>query len=120
MADAASLFLLAAGANAGEAAEPSALGLAPGAWVALAMVVLLLVALKAKVPGVITKGLDGKIAEIRKQLDEAKALRAEAEELRAQYARRIANAEKDAAEMLAHAKSEAEAIIAKAEASTTE
>ena len=118
------LFLLAAaaaehGAHAAEHAEPSALGLAPGAWVALSMAVLIAVALFLKVPAMLTSGLDASIAEIRKQLDEAKALRAEAEALRKEYADKIANAEKDAADMLAHAKHEAEAIVAKAEADTT-
>ena len=112
----ANLILLAAAA---EAPEPSALGLMPGAWVALAMVVLIGVMLKVKVPGIITGGLDKNIAEIRKQLDEAKALRAEAEALRKQYADQIVSAEKDAAQMLAHAQSEAQAIIAKAEADAT-
>jgi len=43
---------------------------------------------------------DGKIAAIKQQLDEAKALRAEAEQLRAEYAAKIAGAEKDAEAML--------------------
>ena len=110
-----SLLLLAA-----EAAEPEALGLTPPIWVALAMAVLIAVALWLKVPGMVAKGLDGSIAEIRKQLDEAKALRAEAEALRGEYAAKIANAEKDAAAMLEHAKAEAAAIVAKAEADTTD
>ena len=119
------LFLLAAaaaehGAHAAEPAEPSALGLAPGAWVALSMAVLIAVALFLKVPAMLTSGLDASIAEIRKQLDEAKALRAEAEALRKEYADKIAGAEKDAAAMLEHAGHEAKAIIAKAEADTTE
>ncbi len=101
-------------------AEPMALGLAPGAWVALAMLVLILVAVWKKVPGMLTSGLDSSIAEIRKQLDEAKSLRAEAEALRKEYADKIANAEKDAAAMIEHAKHEAEAIVAKAEADTTD
>ena len=119
MADVASLILLAAGAAAHEAPEPSALGLAPGAWVALSMAVLVAIALFLKVPAMMAKGLDSGIADIRRQLDEAKALRAEAEALRQEYATKIANAEKDAASMLAHAKGEAEAIVAKAEADTT-
>ncbi|MBS0255701.1 MAG: hypothetical protein JSS36_10970 [Proteobacteria bacterium] len=110
-----SLLLLAA-----EAAEPEALGFGPPIWVALAMTVLIAVALWLKVPGMVTKGLDASIAEIRKQLDEAKALRAEAEALRGEYAAKIASAEKDAAAMLDHAKAEAEAIVAKAEAATGE
>ena len=101
-------------------AEPMAFGfITPGMWVALAMTSLILLLVWKKVPGLITSGLDSSIAEIRKQLDEAKALRAEAEALRKEYADKIAGAEQDAAEMLAHAKSEADAIIAKAEADTT-
>ena len=118
MANAATLILLAAGA-AHEAAEPSALGLSPGAWVALSMTVLIVVALLLKVPAMLTGMLDAGISDIKRQLDEAKQLRAEAEALRQEYATKIAGAEKDAAAMLAHAKTEAEAIIAKAEADTT-
>jgi len=118
----ANLLLLAAAGAAAEAhheVEPVALGMTPGMWVALSMAVLIGIMLWKKVPGVVTSGLDSSIAEIRKQLDEAKALRAEAEALRKEYADKIANAEKDAADMLAHAKHEAEAIVAKAEADTT-
>lgn len=95
--------------------EPTALGLAPGAWVALAMLVFLAILVAKKVPGAIVGGLDKQIGSIRKQLDEARALRAEAEALRAEYARKIADAEKDAAAMLDHARHEAEAIVVKAE-----
>src|ERR1700741_1320773 len=113
MADLLSILAEAA-EHAGEHAEPLALGL-----VAAAMTVLILVALFLGVPKMLTSGLDAGIAEIKKQLDEAKALRAEAEALRKEYADKIANAEKDAAAMLEHAKPEAEAIVAKAEADTT-
>ena len=105
-------------AEAGHHAGPSALGLGPVAWVALSMTVLIVIALFLKVPKMLTSGLDASIAEIRKQLDEAKTLRAEAEALRKEYADKIANAEKDAAAMLEHAKHEAEAIVTKAEADT--
>jgi len=126
MADYSSLFLLAHGAveagaeHGGEHAGPALFGLAgPTFIVAAAMGVLIVIALFLKVPSMLTSGLDSGIAEIKKQLEEAKALRAEAEALRKEYADKIANAEKDAADMLAHAKSEAEAIVAKAEADTT-
>ena len=115
MVNLSALTLLAAAA---EAPEPHALGLTPPMWVALSMTVLIVIALVVKVPATLAKGLDASIAEIKKQLDEAKALRAEAEALRADYAARIANAEKDAVAMLAHAKTEADAIIAKAQADT--
>jgi F-type H+-transporting ATPase subunit b len=101
-------------------AEPAVAGiLGPGVWVALSMSVLIGVMLWKKVPGIVTGSLDKSIAEIRKQLDEAKSLRAEAEALRKEYADKIAGAEKDAAAMLDHARHEAEAIVAKAEADTT-
>ncbi len=97
-------------------AEPELFGLAPFQIVALAMLVLVLVMLWKRVPGMITRGLDGKIAAIKQQLDEAKQLRAEAEALRTEYAAKIAGAEKDAAAMLANARTEADDILAKAEA----
>ena len=84
------------------------------------MATLIAIAIFVKAPSKITAGLDASIAEIRKQLEEAKSLRAEAEALRKEYADRIANAEKEAAAMLDHARSEAEAIVAKAEADTTD
>lgn len=99
--------------------EPSALGLGPGAWSALAMFVFLGILVWKKVPGVVVGGLDKQIAAIRKQLDEAKLLRAEAEKLRAEYATKIANAEQDAAAMLDHARTEAAAIVTKAAADAT-
>ena len=117
----ANLLVLAAEAaehGAATHAAPEAFGLGPVTWVALAMTTLILVAIWKKVPAMITGGLDSSIAEIRKQLDEAKALRAEAEALRQEYADKIASAEQDAAAMLEHAKSEADAIVAKAEADT--
>lgn len=108
------LMLLASGAEGH--AEPGVLGLDSYQWVALAMSVLIAVFIWKKVPGIITGGLDAKIAAIRSALDEAKTLRAEAEALRAEYAAKIASAEKDAEAMLAGAREEADAILAKAEA----
>ena len=85
--------------------------------VVLGLFVLLLIAFfGAKVHKTIGAGLDGKIAAIKEQLDEAKQLRAEAEALRQEYADKIAGAEKDAEAMLANAQHEAEAILEKAEA----
>ena len=97
-------------------AEPSVIGLDSYQWVALAMTVLIAVFVWKKVPGLITGGLDSKIAEIRQQLDEAKTLRAEAEALRNEYAAKIASAEKDAEAMMSGAREEADAILARAEA----
>lgn len=108
------LMLLASGADGH--AEPGVLGLDSYQWVALAMSVLIGVFIWKKVPGLITGGLDARIAAIRAALDDAKTLRAEAEALRAEYAAKIASAEKDAEAMLAGAREEAEAIRVRAEA----
>ena len=98
-----------------EVAEPLLLGtIPPVAIISASMAVLLLVMVWKKVPAMITSGLDKQIIAIRAQLDEARALRAEAEQLRADYAARIASAEKDAAAMIDHARHEAEAIVARA------
>jgi len=99
---------------AGEGA-PSAFGVQDYQWVSLAMLVLIGVFLWKKVPGLITGGLDKKIAEIKSQLDEAKDLRADAEKLRDEYAAKIADAEQDAAAMMEGAQREADAILEKAE-----
>ncbi len=119
----ADLLLLAAAAaehGAEHRVEPMTFGfMTPGMWVALSMAVLIGIALKIGVVGKLTSGLDGSIAEIRKQLDEAKALRADAEALRKEYADKIAGAEQEAAAMIGHARHEADAIIAKAEVDTT-
>lgn len=113
------LELLFAAAEEGAHAEPTLFGLEAYQVVSIAMLVLIAVMIWKKVPGMITGGLDAKIAAIRAQLDEAKALRAEAEALRNEYAAKIANAEKDAEAMLEGARREADGILAKAEADST-
>ena len=95
---------------------PELWGFAPYQWVSISMVVLLLIAFfGAKVHKTVAGGLDGRIAAIREELDEAKRLRAEAEKLRDEYTAKIANAENDAEAMLENAKAEAEAILTRAE-----
>ena len=104
-------------AGAAKHLEPSLWGLEPYQWVSASMAVLLLIAFfAAKVHKTIAGGLDSKIEAIRTQLDEAKALRHEAETLRDEYAAKIAGAEKDAEAMLASAQTEADSILDKAEA----
>ena len=103
--------------GAGTHVEPELLGLAPFQWVSIAMLVLLILAFAVgKVHKTIAGGLDNRIAAIKAQLDEAKDLRAEAEQLREEYVAKIASAEKDAEAMLDNARTEADGILAKAEA----
>jgi F-type H+-transporting ATPase subunit b len=114
------LYLLSADAAAhGEAAvhaDPTALALDPTGWVSLAMAVFIAILIWQGVPRLIGRLLDGQIAAIRGRLDEARTLRAEAEALRDEYARKLAAIEADARQMVAHAEAEAEALRARAEA----
>ena len=107
------LDLLAAGA---EQAEPTAFGLQPGGFVALAMIVVIILMLVARVPALIGKILDNRIAGIRQQLDEASRLRAEAEALRAEYEAKARDADAEIATLKAAAERHAGEIVAKAQA----
>jgi F-type H+-transporting ATPase subunit b len=107
------LDILAAGA---EHAEASAFGIQPGGYVALSMLVVIGIMLYAGVPKIIAKGLDARIAGIRSQLDEASRLRAEAEALKAEYAKKAAEADSEIAGLRAAAERQATEIVAKAKA----
>lgn len=88
--------------------------------VSIAMAVFIAVLLWKKVPKLVTSGLDRQIAAIRERLEEAKALRAEAEALRDEYKKKIAGAEADAANIVAHAQEESKSLIADAEKNAAE
>ena len=81
----------------------------PEVWVAAAF--LIFVALTAKPIGrAIAKGLDGRAAKIKAQLDEARALRDEAERLLAEHQRKQIAAVKEVETILARAREEAERV----------
>jgi F-type H+-transporting ATPase subunit b len=101
-------------APAPDAGEPTFMGLNPGGWVALAMLLVFAIFIWKKVPTAIGKALDSKIALIRNQLAEAESLRKEAEALKAEYEAKAAAADKDREALLERAKHEAEDIVAKA------
>jgi F-type H+-transporting ATPase subunit b len=94
--------------------DPRALGMDATAWVSLAMAVFIAILLVKKVPALIARGLDGKIATIRSQLDEAARLRAEAEALKAEYEKKLAGAAGEVEAMRARAQEDAAALIAAA------
>jgi F-type H+-transporting ATPase subunit b len=95
--------------------EPAVAGfLDATVFVSLSMAVFIIILLWKKVPGLITRGLDKQIAAIRTRLDEAAALRTEAEALRDEYARKLASVETETAGLIAQAETESQAILAKA------
>src|SRR6476646_7060477 len=94
--------------------EATFLGLNPGGWVALAMLVVFAIMVWKKVPAAIGRALDSQIALIRDQLAEAESLRKEAEALKAEYEAKSASADKDREALLERAKHEADEIVSKA------
>ncbi|MEO0500392.1 MAG: F0F1 ATP synthase subunit B [Pseudomonadota bacterium] len=95
------------------------LGLDSYGWVGASFVLFVAILLFLKVPSSIATALDGRGKRIRGELDEAKALRAEAEALLAEQQRRADQSAKDAETVLENAKAEAAAIVADAEANAT-
>lgn len=108
------------GGAEGEHVDPSTLGMNATVWVSLAMLFFIGLLLWKKVPALIGKALDGRIAAIRAQLDEASKLRAEAEALRAEYQAKLASAEGEAEAIRAHAEEEAGQIVADAKKNATD
>jgi len=102
-----------------EHVAPSALGFDASMLVALAMIAVIVLALWKKVPAMIAGALDGQIANIKQQLDQATALRAEAEAIKAEYEAKAKQAAKDAVDMKAAAEEEAKLIIANAKSDAT-
>ena len=77
-------------------------------WVAVAFVLFIGLGIYLKVPAMLAKMLDERADKIGKELAEAKKLREEAQTLLAEYQKKRAEAEKDAANIVAQAKLEAE------------
>ena len=96
---------------------PYLLGLDAEGWVYVGLTIFFLIAiLVAKAPKRITDALDQRIADTKRTMDEAKAIRFEAETLLAQAKAQQATAATDAAAIMAAAKEEAAELVAKAEA----
>ncbi len=82
-------------------------------WIGLAFVATIVLIIKYLVP-MINKGLDARAEQIRDQLEQAKRLRAEAQELLATYQREQESKLKEAEEILATAKRDAADLRARA------
>lgn len=82
-------------------------------WIGVAFVLTLVLIIKYLMP-MINKGLDARADKIRDQLEQAKRLRAEAQELLATYQRQQESSLKQAEEILATAKRDAADLRARA------
>ncbi|MDT3684517.1 MAG: ATP F0F1 synthase subunit B [Pseudorhodoplanes sp.] len=85
-------------------------------WVAVAFVLFLAILIYAGVHKTIIASLDQRSARIKSELDEARRLKDEAATLLAEYKQKTANAQKEADEIVAGAKAEAERLAQEAHA----
>ena len=82
-------------------------------WVSIFFFTFVALLIWKKVPDLIGDALDKRSADIQKELDEARKLREEAQELLASYKRQQQEAEQEAAKILQRAKEEAARLEAK-------
>jgi F-type H+-transporting ATPase subunit b len=92
------------------AAAQGSLLATPEFWVAVAFFAFLALLAYKGVPGMVAKALDQRADAIRKELDEARRLREEAQALLADYQRKTREAETEARAIVDQARREAEAV----------
>lgn len=84
-------------------------------WVVVSFIAFFAIVFYLKVPGMISKALDDRAEKIRRELDEARRLREEAQAVLADYQRRAREAEEEAKGIIDQSRREAEALEAEAE-----
>ena len=87
-------------------------------WATVALILFFVLIAYFKVPGMIGKALDGRSDKIRSDLEEARRLREEAQQLLAEYQRKRKEAEAEAETIVSSAKREADVLKAEAERKT--
>ena len=83
-------------------------------WVLVAFILFIILLVYLKVPAMVARMLDERSAKIAKDLDEARKLREEAQALLTSYQEKRVEAEKDAVNIIAQAKIDAEEYGAEA------
>jgi F-type H+-transporting ATPase subunit b len=81
-------------------------------WALIALLLFLYIVFRAKLPSAVTGMLDRRAERIRKDLDEARRLREEAQALLAEYESKRRDAGKEAEEIIRRARADAEAYAA--------
>lgn len=89
-------------------------------WVAVSFIIFCGILVYLKVPAVIAKALDERAAGIRRELDEARRLREEAQALLSDYEKKHRNAADEAQAIVDTARREADAIAAEMRANLKE
>jgi F-type H+-transporting ATPase subunit b len=83
-------------------------------WATVGLVVFLALIVFLRVPGMIGRNLDQRAERIRNELEEARKLREEAQQLLAEYQRKRKEAEQEAGEIVEAAKREAGHLVEEA------
>ena len=89
-------------------------------WATVGLFVFLAIVAYFGVPKMIGKSLDDRADRIRNDIEEARKLREEAQQLLDEYKVKRAEAEKEASDIVAAAKIEAETLVVEAKAKTEE
>lgn len=87
-------------------------------WAFVALILFFALVAYLKVPGMMGKSLDERANRIRQELEDARKLREEAQQLLAEYQRKRKEAEKEAGDLLEAAKREASQLVAEARQKT--
>jgi F-type H+-transporting ATPase subunit b len=89
-------------------------------WVAIAFIIFCVILVYVKVDRYLLDSLDQRRNRIKAELDDARRLKEEAEKLLAEYRRKQGEAEREAQEIIAGAKAEAERLAIEAKAKMEE
>lgn len=89
-------------------------------WATVALFLFLAILVYVKVPAMIARSLDERADRIRNEIEEARRLREEAQQILAEYQRKRREAEKEAQDIVSAAKREAGQIVDEAKARTEE
>ncbi|MCT8998601.1 F0F1 ATP synthase subunit B [Chelativorans intermedius] len=87
-------------------------------WALVALIIFLAILAYLKVPAMVNEALDKRAERIKNELDEARRLREEAQQVLAEYQRKRKEAEQEAKDLVAAAKREAKIIVSEAKAKT--
>lgn len=91
----------------------------PEFWIAVSMLLLIVVIVWLKAPGLVNKALDEQSARIRDELEQAAKLHRDAKALLAEYQEKKRQVLAEAEQIVAHAQAEAERLAREAEADLT-
>lgn len=89
-------------------------------WALIALVIFLAIIVYLKVPGTVGSALDKRATKIASDLEDARRLREQAQQLLAEYQRKRKEAEQEASSIVEAAKAEASQLVAEARQKTEE